>query len=207
IALAPSSARADGTADEADLHFRMGAKAFGRGDYEGALAHFLHSNRLAPNRNVLFNIATAFEQLKRYVDAHRYYVEALDGETDPSSKAAALAGVARVRPHVAVLDVETTPPGATIYIDREDLGSHGRAPRPFAMPAGRYRVIAELAGYETAVSEPASVVLGGAKKVSLTLTRIVGTVHVAVEGGRSAVVRVDDERGSVACQAPCDLDV
>ena len=50
-------------------------------------------------------------------------------------------------------------------------------------------------------------VLGGARKVALTLTRIVGTVHVAVEGGQSAVVRVDDERGSVACQAPCDLDL
>ena len=207
VALAPAGARADGTADEAELHFRMGAKAFARGDYEGALAHFLHCNRLAPNRNVLFNIATAFEQLKRYVDAHRYYVEALEGEADPSARAATVAGVARVRPHVAVLDVETTPPGATIYIDRKDLGSQGRAPRPFALPAGRYRVIAELDGYEPAVSEPVYVVLGGEKKVALALSRIVGTVHVAVEGGVSAAVRVDDERGSVACRAPCDLDL
>src|SRR5690348_10946791 len=76
-------ALADGTADEADLHFRMGSADYRRGEFESALAHFLHSNRIAPNRNVVFNIATAFEQLKRYADAHRYYVEALDGETDP----------------------------------------------------------------------------------------------------------------------------
>src|SRR5271165_5128268 len=123
FALGPASARADGTADEADLHFRMGTKDFARGEYEGALAHFMHSNRLAPNRNVLFNIATAFEQLKRYVDAHRYYVDALEGEADPRAQAAVRAGLARVTPSVAVLDVATSPPGATLYVDRKDLGS------------------------------------------------------------------------------------
>src|SRR4051794_20939124 len=126
LALAPVSARADGTADEADLHFRMGTRDFARGEYEGALAHFLHSNRLASNRNVLFNIATAFEQLKRHVDAHRYYVDALDGEADPRARTAVRAGLARVTPSVAVLDVTTSPPGATLYVDRRDLGSAGR---------------------------------------------------------------------------------
>ncbi len=207
LALPPAVSRADGTADEADLHFRMGAKDFARADYEGALAHFLHSNRLAPNRNVLFNIATAFEQMGRFADAHRHYVEALEGEADPRAKAAALAGVARVRAHVAVLDVETSPPGATIYIDRRDLGSQGRAPRPFALAAGRYRVIAELEGYEPAVSEPVTVALGGETKVALALARHVGTVHVGVEGGAAATVRVDDERAAPSCRAPCDLEL
>src|SRR5579872_3533110 len=103
VTLRAPRARADGTADEADLHFRMATAAFAKGDYEGALAHFMHSNRLAPNRNVLFNIATAFEQLKRYVDAHRYYLDALEGETDPKARAAVAAGLARLTPHVAVL--------------------------------------------------------------------------------------------------------
>src|SRR5580693_9719278 len=139
LASPPGVARADGTADEAELHFHMGAKDFARGDYEGALAHFMHSNRLAPNRNVLFNIATAFEQQKRYVDAHRYYVDALEGETDPRARAAVQAGLARVTPSVAVLDVATSPPGATLYVDRKDLGSAGRAPRLLALPPGRHR--------------------------------------------------------------------
>src|ERR1700679_1685104 len=98
LAQGPASARADGTADEAALHFRMGSRDFARGDYESALAHFMYSNRLAPNRNVLFDIATAFEQLKRNVDAHRYYVDALEGETDPRAQAAVRAGLARVTP-------------------------------------------------------------------------------------------------------------
>jgi outer membrane receptor protein involved in Fe transport len=207
LGMVPVAARADGTADEADLHFRMGTRDFARGDYEGALAHFLYSNRLVPNRNVLFNIATAFEQLKRYVDAHRYYVDALEGEADPGAQAAVRAGIARVAPHVAVLGVETVPPGATIYVNRRDLGSAGRAPRPLALPAGRHRIIVELEGYEPKVADEIDLVQGAERKISLSLVRIVGTVRVAVEGGKAATVRVDDERGAPACQAPCDLEL
>ena len=203
--LVSSLARADGTADEADLHFRMGRADFRRGDYEGALAHFLQSNRLAPNRNVVFNIGSAYEQQKRWADAHRYYVEALAGERDARAIDAVRASLARVAPNVALLDVVTDPPGATIYINRKDLGSQGKSPRPLAVRPGSYRVIAELEGYEPRTSEPVAATLGATQKITLTLPRIVGTVHVDVEGGRAAEVRVDDEKAKPACTAPCDV--
>ena len=41
----------------------------------------------------------------------------------------------------------SNPPGATIYIDRRDLGSRGDAPRTLGLPPGKYKVIAELAGH------------------------------------------------------------
>ncbi|MFT3772704.1 MAG: TonB-dependent receptor [Minicystis sp.] len=205
--LSAAPGRADGTADEAELHFRLGTSDFRRGDYDGALTHFLLSNRLAPNRNVLFNIGSAYEQQKRYPDAHRYYVDALAGETDPQAITAVRAALARVAPSVALLDVVTDPPGATLYVDRRDLGSQGRSPRPLALSAGRYRIIAELDGYEPRTSEVVEAKVGSTLSVALTLKRIVGTVHVGVEGGKSAVVRVDDEKGAAACTAPCDVDL
>ena len=55
-------AQADGVADEADLQFQLGAEAYSKNDFRGALEHFLASNRLVPNRNVMFNIARAFER-------------------------------------------------------------------------------------------------------------------------------------------------
>src|SRR5256885_1849032 len=116
--LCASAAVADGTADEADLQFRLGTAEFQRGNYEAALEHYFVSNRVAPNRNVLYNIGSAFEHLKHYADAHRYYVDALDGETDLAALKADRAALARVAPKVSVLDVATTPPGATLYIDR-----------------------------------------------------------------------------------------
>src|ERR1041384_3757085 len=73
-------AAADGVADEADLQFMIGAEAYSKGEFTAALEHFLASNRLVSNRNVKFNIARAYEQLGRFPDAYRYYVDAARGE-------------------------------------------------------------------------------------------------------------------------------
>ena len=48
--LLESAARASDAADEADLEFRIGADAYQKGDYRGALEHFLLSNRFVPNQ-------------------------------------------------------------------------------------------------------------------------------------------------------------
>ena len=46
--------------------FTMGAEAYSKGEFTSALEHFLASNRLASNRNVMFIIARAYEQLGRF---------------------------------------------------------------------------------------------------------------------------------------------
>ena len=61
-------------ADEADTHFRLGIAAYRAGDFEKALSHYFMSNRLAPNRNVLFNIARCYEELDRFVELCRTYL-------------------------------------------------------------------------------------------------------------------------------------
>jgi outer membrane receptor for ferrienterochelin and colicins len=198
---------ADGVADEAELHFQIGATAYGKGDYQTALEHFLLSNRLVPNRNVGFNIALAFEKLGRFADAHRYYTDALLGETDPKILQSVNAAIARIAPSVAVLRVETSPPGATIYIDRKDLGSRGRAPRPLAMPPGKYRVLVELEGYEPGDSGAVEAKLGGETRIEIPLKRIVGTVAITVNGAPGASVHIDDEGAPTTCAAPCATEV
>ena len=112
----------------ADLHFELGAERFRARDYRGALEHFLLSNRLVPNRNVVFDIAETYAQLKQYPDAYRYYTQALEGETDPRELARIQKALARVAASVAVLRIRTDPPGAAVYIDREDLGARGISP-------------------------------------------------------------------------------
>jgi outer membrane receptor for ferrienterochelin and colicins len=206
LSLAPR-ARADGLADEAELQFQIAAELYQKGEFRDALQHFLQSNRLVPNKNVVFNIARTFEQLKRYADAHRYYIDALAVETDPKTIGDINTAIQRVSPNVAVIKVETTPPGATVYIDRKDLGSRGRSPRPLGLPEGKYQVIVELDGYESAVVGPVEAKLGAETRVPIALKRIVGTVHVSVEGAPGATVHVDDEKAEPACSAPCDLEI
>jgi outer membrane receptor protein involved in Fe transport len=203
---AGGSAYADGQADEAELHFQIGAEAYGRGDFRTALEHFLASNRLVPNKNVVFNIARTFERLGRFADAHRYYVDAREGETDQKTITELEQALERIGPQVAVLNVVTDPPGATIYIDRKDLGSRGRTPRPLAVAPGKYTVIVELDGWEPAVREAVEAPLGSSVKIEMKLTRVVGTVHVDVKGAPHAAVHLDDESAPAICVAPCDLE-
>jgi outer membrane receptor protein involved in Fe transport len=203
--LAPRAALADDVADEADVEFAFGAERYQAGDFRLALIHFLASNRLAKNRNVLFNIARCYEQLKQYPEAYRYYSRALVGETDSTEIAKGREAIARIAPRVALLSIETEPPGARLYLDRKDLGERGTAPQEIALPPETYRVLAELDGFEDAESEPIEITVGRERKVVLKLTRIVGTVRV--QGPAGAAVRVDAENVPSVCQAPCEVKV
>jgi outer membrane receptor for ferrienterochelin and colicin len=207
LALSPSSALASGAADEADLQFQIAAEHYQKGEYREALEHFLASNRLVPNKNVVFNIARTYEKLGRYADAHRYYTDALEEEKNPQTIQTIKASMQRIAPNVAVLRVETDPPGATIYIDRTDLGSRGKAPRALALPAGKYKIIVELEGYEPASTGPVEAKLGAETPVPLALRRITGKVEVGVEGAPDAIVHVDDEKAQGACTAPCSVEL
>ena len=205
LALAHAGAAlADDLADEADLQFELGAELYRQHEFRGALEHFLASNRLVPNRNVLYNIARSYEQLQRYADAHRYYTQALEGETDAQATSSIREALRRIAPYVAVLRVQTEPPGATIYIDRRDLGPRGQSPRTLAFNPSTVRVITEMPGYEPATSPPVELRVGAETTVTQRLVRILGTLHVEsnVPGAR---VFLDDEHGAPVGTAPCDV--
>lgn len=206
LVASPSPCRADDVADEADLQFRIGAERYTAGDYRGALEHFLASNRLVRNRNVVFNIARTYEKLERYPEAYRYYALALAEGPDPQSKADIDAALSRIASHVAVLQIETTPPGATLYVDRKDLGPRGESPRTLALAEGSYRIIAELPGYEPAEARVAGAKAGRTTPVSLVLAPILSPLRIdgAPPGAR---VFLDGGVGVPRCTLPCKLDV
>jgi outer membrane receptor protein involved in Fe transport len=200
-----SVARGEGNADEAELHFQIGLEAFQKQDYRSALEHFLASNRLVPNRNVVYNIARAYERLGRYIEAYRYYSDAKTGESDASVIQKLDASLAQIAPKVALIRVESNPPGATIYLGRKDLGSHGKTPRTLAVAAGKLKVLAELDGHEPAREVEVDAVVGREAVIRFALVRIEGLVKVTVEGAPKAEVRIGDEAGAPACVAPCEL--
>lgn len=202
----PMSAHADDVADEADHLFTLGAERYQDKDYKGALQYFLASNRLVRNRNVIFNIARTYEHLRDFPDAYRYYQRALEGEEDAAAKTRIKESMARIAPSVALLRVETEPPGATIYLNRKDLGDRGTAPQTIALPPGTYSVIAELKGYEEATSAKTEVRIGAEKTVTLKLARVIGTLRVAdTAQARGAEIRIDADDASVLCTVPCDV--
>jgi len=196
-------AHADGGADEADLAFQLGAQSYLAKDYRTALLHFLASNRLAPNRNVQFNIARSYEQIGNYPDAYRYYSRALEDEADSVVVERINGFLKNIASKVAVVRVETDPPGATIYVERKDLGARGTSPRVLAFSGGAYRVLAELDGYYPAESAHVEVHAGQEIRLRLVLNRILGEIVVG-DSARDAEVMID---GESRCVAPCLIQV
>jgi len=201
LLLAPKPARADDLADQAELEFSLGADAYQRKDYKVALEHFLSSNRLVANKNVLFNIARSYEQLKSYPASFRYYSQALESESDPEAKLRIDNALRQIKQYVMVLRVSTRPTGATLYIDRKDLGARGSSPQLLGLAPHAYQLIAEYPGYEPAqVLVPASAP-GQEVALDLELKPILGEVTFDAQPGTR--VSINGEPDAAACTVPC----
>src|SRR5690349_13174146 len=205
VGAGPSRVGADSSADEADQRFRRGAALFKAGHVEEALLEFFSSNRLAHNHNVVFNIARSYEALGRFEEAYRYYAEYRTEEADAEERASVDRKLAELAPRVALLRIETTPPGATVYLERKDLGGRGETPLVIAVPPGDQTILLERAGY-VATTARATAERGRAVTVTATLELIVGTVRVSSRPAAAVFVdRVAGARAPAAGQTPASL--
>jgi len=194
-------------AEEAELLFRRGVLRYQARDFASAIEYFLASNRLVPNRNVGLNIAQCYEQLGDFPQAFRHYADYLDSAEIPADgRARVEASLARLRPRVALLRVETTPPGATVYVDRRDLGARGSTPRVLALPAGPHRVIVTRDGHHDITSDELTLTIGAETSVALRLRPIVGQLRL--EGTPAgAEVRVDSDDADVVAHLPATIEL
>jgi outer membrane receptor for ferrienterochelin and colicins len=198
------SARADDTADEAEFRFQRATEFYAKGKYEEALAEFFASNRLARNRNVIFDIARCYEHLDRFNEAYRYYNDLLAEQLPATERTSIREALGRLRPHVALVRVESDPPGAEIYAERKDLGSRGNTPKTLALPPGRVMLILELPGHHPA-KKAVNIVKGVETSVQMTLSLITGTIEI--EGTHGAIVRLDKADSPPVCTIPCKTQV
>jgi outer membrane receptor protein involved in Fe transport len=174
LAAAPARAAED-VADEAQFHFSRGNQLYRQGRFDEALVELYASNRLVPNRNVKFNIARCLEQLKLYDEAFRAWSELARADAPPAERASIQAAIDKLRPQLALLQVTTAPPGATIFVNRRDLGALGTTPRRLALAPGKATVLLDLPGYRP-VSVPVELARGAEKHITPTLERIYGDV-------------------------------
>ncbi len=193
-------------ADEAEVLFRLGSEAFRSRDYDAALSHFFASNRLAPNRNVIFNIARSYEQKRDYVEAYRYYLRYAE-EATPEELAEVQSAMRRVEPYVAMLDITTTPPGATLYINRKDLGSYGQSPRKLALAPGTYTVLVEHPGYLPATASNITLEVGQVQRVAIAMERVLGSVQLSGRPEGAMVVIDDPADIRVVGNIPGDFEI
>src|SRR5262249_50867772 len=206
VALAAPPARADSTADEAEAHFRRGAALFRAGRHDEALLEFFASERLSPNRNVVYNLARPYPAPGRFgvadrADAHH-----------PRTAAAAARGAVEARrrglaPRVALGRGRSEPGGASVYVDREDLGGRGETPVVLALPPGPHTVIWRKAGHEPA-SRAVELVRGREVRADAALSPIVGAVRVtAAPPAEIRVDRSDGDPGPPDATSPATLSL
>jgi outer membrane receptor for ferrienterochelin and colicins len=176
-ALIGAPALADNTADEADVAFNLGNDAYARRDYDRALSYYFLSHRLVPNRNVLFNIAKCFEAKNQVDEAYRYYNDLLPLDLPADDRREVKTALARLAPKVALLTVTSDPPGADIYVDREDLGSRGKTPQTLAVNPGSHKVILKLGGHRGG-EVTVNLARGREAKQKFDLKAILGRVKV-----------------------------
>jgi hypothetical protein len=189
-ALAAAPVRAD-DASEARLQYELASELYKQKRFTEAVERFIASNRLVPNGNVVYNIATIYvllaqrEARKDRARSGEWYVEAYNwtqtflgmAQADADRKDGATLRATLLH-KVAVLAVESDPPGAEIFIDRQSLGSVGRTPREVATTPGDHTLILEAPGYRPG-RVPVAARLGAVAPVKTALERITGTLQVA----------------------------
>lgn len=186
LALGARPALADDNADEAEFRFRRGAELYARRDYAGALSEFFTSNRLVHNRNVVFNIARTLEQLGRVEEAYRDYAALGEEELPPADRREVEASLRRLAARVALVRVESEPTGATIFVERRDLGGLGQTPRTLALPPRPTQLLLDLPGHQP-MQRAVSPTLGHTVVVHLALPTIVGTLALSTDPPDAAV--------------------
>lgn len=194
-------------AGEAELHFQRGVDAYLRGQHMDALEHLLLSNRLAPNPAVAYNIGRTYELLQQYNNAFSYYsMAATAWENEPSKRAQAEASIAAIRGQIALLEITSEPAGATIYVDRINLGQRGVTPKTIAVDPGEHEILLELEGHVSRRVGAIEAVRG--EQVSHLLTMTPLTAPVLVQGSPAgAEIRLDGPEGRLLGTIPAEISL
>ncbi|MCC7535107.1 MAG: PEGA domain-containing protein [Deltaproteobacteria bacterium] len=199
VALASAGVRAD-AAGEARFFDELARRAFAERRHADALRMFLLSHAAAPSPGTLYNIgvvamasgepALAYTHLAEYVAVAR---------GDDARRADATRRLAALSPRLATVSVTSDPPGATIVIDRAELGTFGRAPRTLVVEPGPHEVTLSLADHES-VRIPIDATRGTTTTAHAALPRLRGTLAVSARPEHATVEVLQD--GPVVARAP-----
>lgn len=189
----PAHAGAD-RATQSRLFDELARSAYQRGRYRQALELFLLAQEAAPSPRGLYNIALCAQQAGLHAEAYTFFEEYVRwGDDDPRRFAEARRRLEELREKLTLVQIDSDPPRARIYIDARDLGSRGRTPRTLPVSPGRHEVILVREKHVPARTR-FEVEPGQRISLALELERRTGIVEVHATPADATVVVLDGKR-------------
>jgi tetratricopeptide (TPR) repeat protein len=147
-------------------------KAFQMGKYVEAAEAYQKAFSVVPEASLLYNIALSYEQGGKNKEAVEYYQRFCNESPKSKYFAQAQAKITELSNSLMKdaedVTIQSTPPGAYIYINSKANGTIGQAPITTKLLAGEYLIMAEKEGF-VASKQKVTVRSGAAVQVSLTL--------------------------------------
>ncbi|HOU92253.1 MAG TPA: PEGA domain-containing protein [Polyangiaceae bacterium] len=183
---APSVAAAQ-AAHETLFFDALARRAYARGDYQEALRCFLLARETASGAGMAYNVAVSADLAGEPELAYSSLVDylALD-DPDLARRRDATERLVRLRRQLAVVRIETEPPGAEVFVDRRDLGRFGRTPREIAVLPGARILELDLPGFEPARVE-LTAARGAESSVEVALVPRRGSLVVSARPAATAI--------------------
>lgn len=137
---------------EAKAAYEAGVVHFKAGRFADAIAEFNKAYRIAPNPVLVFNMARAFEELKDFASATRFYKRYLEmapqAEDRPvveeSIRTLELLAARQEKPAQGLLIVHAKPDGASVLINGRPAGT---TPLRTELGVGKHFVAVEKSGF------------------------------------------------------------
>lgn len=149
---APASVSESDRARAVEL-FQKGNRALDGGDYRGALALFQQAYGIFPSPKLLFNMAQAFNELGRLVEAveaYERFVREFRKAENPQLFSLAHKRIFALQGQIATIRLETNVVGAAVMVDGKTFGETPVV-RPLRFLPGHHAIVVAKAGYERQV--------------------------------------------------------
>jgi len=207
--LAGADAAAAQAAHETLFFDGLARRAYARQDYREALRCFLLARETASGAGMAYNVAVSADLAGEPELAYSSLVDYLAfSDPDAERRRDAIDRLLRLRRQLAVVRIETEPPGADVFVDRRDLGRFGRTPREIAVRPGARTLELDLPGFAPARVELAAV-RGEDSTVRVVLEPLRGALVVNVwpAGTVLTLEALDGRRAALRAGEVADLPV
>jgi hypothetical protein len=144
--------------------YALGQQMFRQGDYGGAQRSFEQAYQAVPNPIVLLSIAECQVRTENYADGLVTLTRYLQERPDAPDRPQVEEQIQKLKAKPGVVSVESTPAGATIWVDGQSTSQV--TPADVELAAGDHVIAVELPGHSSA-EQGVTVLVGSRQRISL----------------------------------------